>query len=36
MNDTFWVGIYPGLSTEMLDYTAEVLLGLLKGKEVKR
>ncbi|MEK3792200.1 lipopolysaccharide biosynthesis protein RfbH [Paenibacillus sp. FSL R7-0204] len=36
MNDTFWVGIYPGLSTEMLDYTAEVLLGLLKGKEVRR
>lgn len=35
MNDTFWAGIYPGLTTEMLDYTAEVLLGLLKGKEVR-
>lgn len=23
MNDTFWVGIYPGLSEEMLDYTAQ-------------
>lgn len=32
MNDTFWTGIYPGLTPEMLDYTAEVLLGLLEGK----
>ncbi|MCC2644750.1 MAG: lipopolysaccharide biosynthesis protein RfbH [Burkholderiales bacterium] len=23
MNNTFWVGIYPGLTTEMLDYTAQ-------------
>jgi CDP-6-deoxy-D-xylo-4-hexulose-3-dehydrase len=23
MNQTFWVGIYPGLSREMLDFTAE-------------
>jgi CDP-6-deoxy-D-xylo-4-hexulose-3-dehydrase len=23
MNDTFWVGIYPGLTQEMLDYVAE-------------
>jgi CDP-6-deoxy-D-xylo-4-hexulose-3-dehydrase len=20
MNDTFWVGVYPGLSKEMLDF----------------
>jgi CDP-4-dehydro-6-deoxyglucose reductase, E1 len=26
MNDTFWVGIYPGLSRDMLDYTADALL----------
>lgn len=25
MNQTFWVGIYPGLSEEMLDYTAEII-----------
>lgn len=25
MNQTFWVGIYPGLTEEMLDYTAEVI-----------
>lgn len=22
MNDTFWIGVYPGLSTEMLDFAA--------------
>jgi CDP-6-deoxy-D-xylo-4-hexulose-3-dehydrase len=25
MNDTFWVGVYPGLSTDMLDYTIETI-----------
>jgi CDP-6-deoxy-D-xylo-4-hexulose-3-dehydrase len=25
MNDTFWVGIYPGLTEPMLDYVAETL-----------
>ena len=31
MNDSFWVGVYPGLSEEMLDFTAskiESYLGL--------
>lgn len=31
MNQTFWIGIYPGLSEEMLDYAAlsiELLLGI--------
>ena len=23
MNDTFWVGVYPGLTEEMLDFVAE-------------
>jgi CDP-4-dehydro-6-deoxyglucose reductase, E1 len=23
MNDTFWVGIYPGLTEEMLDFVAD-------------
>lgn len=25
MNQTFWVGVYPGLSTTMLDFTAETI-----------
>ena len=25
MNDTFWVGVYPGLSESMLDFVAEKL-----------
>jgi CDP-6-deoxy-D-xylo-4-hexulose-3-dehydrase len=25
MSQTFWVGIYPGLTEEMLDYTAEII-----------
>ena len=25
MNDTFWIGLYPGLSREMLDFTVEKL-----------
>ncbi|MCR5788253.1 MAG: lipopolysaccharide biosynthesis protein RfbH [Lachnospiraceae bacterium] len=25
MNDTFWVGVYPGMTDEMLDYMAKVL-----------
>lgn len=31
MNDTFWIGVWPGLSTEMLDYAAtqiETFFGL--------
>jgi CDP-6-deoxy-D-xylo-4-hexulose-3-dehydrase len=25
MNDTFWIGVYPGLSREMLEYAATKL-----------
>jgi len=25
MSNTFWLGVYPGLSTEMLDYVADEL-----------
>lgn len=30
MNDTFWVGVYPGMTDEMIDYMAKVIL---KGLE---
>jgi CDP-6-deoxy-D-xylo-4-hexulose-3-dehydrase len=25
MNDTFWIGVYPGLSEEMLDFVVDKL-----------
>ena len=25
MKDTFWIGVWPGLNTEMLDYVIETL-----------
>ena len=26
MNNTFWVGVYPGMTDEMIDYMAEVII----------
>ncbi|MEG1497579.1 MAG: lipopolysaccharide biosynthesis protein RfbH [Clostridiales bacterium] len=26
MNDTFWVGVYPGMNFEMLDYMAKIII----------
>jgi CDP-6-deoxy-D-xylo-4-hexulose-3-dehydrase len=31
MNQTFWLGIYPGISTEMMDYVAEQTEVLVKN-----
>ena len=25
MKDTFWVGVYPGMTDEMIDYMAETI-----------
>ncbi len=30
MNDTFWVGVYPGMSEEMVDYMVEVVRGFCR------
>jgi CDP-6-deoxy-D-xylo-4-hexulose-3-dehydrase len=30
MNQTFWVGVWPGLTTEMLDYVVETLEKIMK------
>ena len=32
MNQTFWVGIFPGLTKPMLDYTADTMRDALTGK----
>lgn len=26
MNNAFWVGVYPGMTDEMLDYMAETII----------
>lgn len=35
MRDTFWVGVYPGMTDEMIDYMAKVLIEAAEtaGKE---
>lgn len=29
MNDTFWIGVYPGMSDEMIDYMAKTILEVI-------
>jgi len=31
MNDTFWIGLYPGLSDDQLDYAADEIAGFVGG-----
>ena len=31
MNDTFWVGVYPGMTDEMIDYMAKVIKEAVNG-----
>ena len=26
MSNTFWVGVYPGMTDQMIDYMAEVII----------
>ena len=30
MNDTFWVGVYPGMTNEMIDYMTNTIKEALK------
>lgn len=32
MNNTFWVGVYPGMTDEMIDYMANVIIDAVKQK----
>ena len=31
MNDSFWIGVYPGMTDEMLAYMAESIIEAVKG-----
>lgn len=31
MNDTFWVGVYPGLDARMIDYAADAITGFVES-----
>ena len=33
MRDTFWVGVYPGMTDEKLDYMATAIAGAVRGAE---
>ena len=30
MNDTFWVGVYPGMTEEHIDYMAKTIIEAVK------
>jgi dTDP-4-amino-4,6-dideoxygalactose transaminase len=32
MNSTFWIGVYPGLSEEMIDYMVAQIRGYVKDQ----
>ena len=31
MNNTFWVGVYPGMTDEIIDYMAKIIIEAVKG-----
>lgn len=31
MRDTFWIGVYPGMTDEMIDYMAKTLIEVVRG-----
>lgn len=32
MNRSFWIGVYPGLSLQMLDFVVDTIIGFMDGK----
>jgi len=35
MNNVFWIGVYPGLTAEMLDYVAETIREFVRERNAK-
>ena len=33
MNHTFWVGVYPGMTDEMIDYMAQIIREAVKAQK---
>ena len=33
MKDTFWIGVYPGITEEMIDFMLEIINKVIKGKK---
>ena len=36
MRDTFWVGVYPGMTDEMIDYMAEMIITAVRSADRRR
>ena len=34
MADTFWIGVYPGMTDAMIDYMAETIIEAVKKKQL--
>ena len=32
MNDSFWIGVYPGMSAEKIKYIIDVIVGFVASK----
>lgn len=35
MNNTFWVGVYPGMTDEMIDYMAQVIIAAVEESTIR-
>jgi len=33
MNNVFWLGVYPGLTTQMLDYMADAVCSFVREQD---
>lgn len=35
MNHTFWVGVYPGMTNEMIDYMSQIIIEAVEGGKIE-